>query len=118
LYCVAGGFKGWARATKIREARRGKGKMQARKKTQKKPACHAGYRIVSFLQFFGRIPVDSSHFPLYFVSSLSPKYYIFKVLMCSFNKRNCIVDKTLKIIKLIKNAVSLILDNFGIVGFL
>ena len=38
--------------------------------------------------------------------------------MCSFNKRNCIVDKTLKIIKLIKNAVSLILDNFGIVGFL
>jgi hypothetical protein len=28
------------------------------------------------------------------------------------------VDKSLKIIKLIKNAVSLILDNFGIVGFL
>jgi hypothetical protein len=39
--------------------------------------------------------------------------------MCSFNKRNCIVDKSLKIyIKLIKNAVRLILDNFGIVGFL
>jgi hypothetical protein len=37
--------------------------------------------------------------------------------MCSFNKRNCIVDKSLKIIKLIKNAVRLILDNFGIVGF-
>ena len=48
---------------------------------------------------------------------LSPKYYILKVLMCSFNKRNCIVDKSLKIIKLIKNAVRLILDNFGIVGF-
>ena len=38
--------------------------------------------------------------------------------MCSFNKRNCIVDKSLKIIKLIKNAVRLILDSFGIVGFL
>jgi hypothetical protein len=38
--------------------------------------------------------------------------------MCSFNKRNCIVDKSLKIIKLTKNAVRLILDNFGIVGFL
>jgi hypothetical protein len=38
--------------------------------------------------------------------------------MCSFNKRNCIVDKSLKIINLIKNAVRLILDNFGIVGFL
>ena len=36
--------------------------------------------------------------------------------MSSFNKRNCIVDKSLKIIKL--NAVRLILDNFGIVGFL
>jgi hypothetical protein len=34
-------------------------------------------------------------------------------------KRNCIVDKSLKIIKLIrKNAVRLILDNFGIIGFL
>jgi hypothetical protein len=33
--------------------------------------------------------------------------------VCSFNKRNCIVDKSL-----IKNEVSLILDNFGIVGFL
>jgi hypothetical protein len=62
--------------------------------------------------------VDSSHFSLYFGGSLSPKYYILKVLMCSFNKRNCIVDKSLKIIKLIKNAVPLILDNFGIVGFL
>ena len=61
--------------------------------------------------------MDSSHFPLYFVCSLSPKYYILKVLMCSFNKRNCVVDKSLKIIKLIKNEVSLILDNFGIVGF-
>ena len=100
--------------------RRGAGREKCRreKKNRKNPACHAGYRIVSFLQFFGRIPVDSSHFPLYFVCSLSPKYYILKVLMCSFNKRNCIVDKTLKIIKLIKNAVSLILDNFGIVGFL
>jgi hypothetical protein len=38
--------------------------------------------------------------------------------MCSFNKRNCIVDKSLKIIKLIKNEVRLILDNFGIVAFL
>jgi hypothetical protein len=38
--------------------------------------------------------------------------------MCTFNKRNCIVDKSLKIVKLIKNAVRLILDNFGIVGFL
>ena len=62
--------------------------------------------------------MDSSHFSLYFVSSSSPKYYILKVLMCSFNKRNCIVDKSLKIIKLIKNGVRLILDNFGIVGFL
>jgi hypothetical protein len=35
------------------------------------------------------------------------------------SKRNCIADKSLKIIKLIiKNAVRLILDNFGIVGFL
>jgi hypothetical protein len=34
-------------------------------------------------------------------------------------KRNCIVDKSLKTIKLIiKNAVRLILDNFGIVSFL
>ena len=38
--------------------------------------------------------------------------------MCSFNKRNCIVDKSLKIIKLIKNAVRLIHDDFGTVGFL
>jgi hypothetical protein len=60
--------------------------------------------------------VDSSYFSLYFVSSLSPKYDILKVLMCSFNKRNCIVDKSLKIIKLIKNAVRLILDKFGIIG--
>ena len=35
--------------------------------------------------------------------------------MCSFNKRNCIVDKSLKIIKLITLKM---LDNFGIVGFL
>jgi hypothetical protein len=34
------------------------------------------------------------------------------------DKRNCIADKSLKIIKLIKNAVHLILDNFRIVGFL
>jgi hypothetical protein len=34
-------------------------------------------------------------------------------------KRNCIVDKSLKIIKLIiKNAVRLILDNFGTLFFL
>jgi hypothetical protein len=34
-------------------------------------------------------------------------------------KRNCIVDKSLKIIKLIiKSAVGLILDNFDIVDFL
>ena len=34
-------------------------------------------------------------------------------------KRNCIVDKLPKIIKLImKNVVLLILDNFGIIGFL
>jgi hypothetical protein len=44
--CVAGGFKGWvlrvgveARATKIREARRGKGKMQARKTACRKTRC-------------------------------------------------------------------------------
>jgi hypothetical protein len=34
------------------------------------------------------------------------------------DNRNCIVHKSLKIIKLIKNAVRLILDNFGIVRFL
>jgi hypothetical protein len=35
-------------------------------------------------------------------------------------KRNCIVDKSLKLLiqLIIKNAVGLILDNFGIVGFL
>jgi hypothetical protein len=33
-------------------------------------------------------------------------------------RQNCIVDKSLKIIELIKNAERLILDNFGIVGFL
>jgi hypothetical protein len=33
-------------------------------------------------------------------------------------KRNCIVDKSLKIIELFKNAVRLILYNFRIVGFL
>jgi 1,4-dihydroxy-2-naphthoyl-CoA synthase len=33
--------------------------------------------------------------------------FILKILKCSFNKRNCIVDKSLKIIKLIKNAVRL-----------
>jgi hypothetical protein len=77
------------------------------------------FRIVGFL-FFGRTPGDSSHISLYFVRSLSQKYFILKVLMCIFQdkRRNCIVDKSLKIIKLIKNAVRLILDNFGIVGFL
>jgi hypothetical protein len=34
----------------------------------------------------------------------------------SSNKQNCIVDKSLKIFELIKNAVRLILDNFRIVG--
>jgi hypothetical protein len=63
------------------------------------------FGIVSFL-VFGRIPVDSSHFPLHFDSILSPNYFILKVLKCSFNKRNCIVDKSLNIIKLIKNACS------------
>jgi hypothetical protein len=34
-------------------------------------------------------------------------------------KRNCVVDKSLKIIKIIiKNAVRLILDYFGIIDFL
>jgi hypothetical protein len=64
------------------------------------------FGIVSFL-VFGRIPVDLSHFSLHFDSILSPNYFILKVLKCSFNKRNCIVDKSLKIIKLIKNAVRL-----------
>jgi hypothetical protein len=35
------------------------------------------------------------------------------------SKRNCIANESLKIIQLIiKNAVRLIIDNFGIVGFL
>ena len=76
------------------------------------------FRMVGFL-VFGRIPVDSSHFSLHLDSILSPNYFILKVLKCSFNiKRNCIVDKSLKIIKLTKNAVCLTLHNFGIVGFL
>ena len=54
---------------------------------------------------------------IYFVSSLSPKYYILKVLMCSFYKRNCIVDKSLKIIKLIKNAIHLTLITFVLLVF-
>jgi hypothetical protein len=62
------------------------------------------FGIVSFL-VFGRIPVDSSNFSLHLDSILSPNYFILKVLKCSFNNRNCIVDKSLKIIKLIKNAV-------------
>jgi hypothetical protein len=63
-----------------------------------KNAIHLTLFLITFvLLVFGRIPVNSSHFSLYFVSILSPKY----VLMCSFNKRNCIVDKSLKIIKLI-----------------
>ena len=67
-----------------------------------KNAIHLTLSLITFvLLVFGRIPVNSSHFSLYFVSILSPKYYIFKVLMCSFNKRNCIVDKSFKIIKLI-----------------
>ena len=64
-----------------------------------KNAIHLTLSLITFvLLVFGRIPVNSSHFSLYFVSILSPKYYILKVLMCSFNKRNCIVDKSLKII--------------------
>ena len=59
--------------------------------------------------------MDLSHFSLYFVSNLSTTYYSLKVLMCSCNNRNCIVDKSLKIIKLMKNAVRLILDNFNLV---
>jgi ABC-type multidrug transport system permease subunit len=67
-----------------------------------KNAIHLTLSLITFvLLVFGRIPVNSSHFSLYFVSILSPKYYILKVLMCSFNKRNCTVDKSLKIIKLI-----------------
>jgi hypothetical protein len=66
-----------------------------------KNAIHLTLSLITFvLLVFSRIPVNSSHFSLYFVSILSPKYYILKVLMFSFNKRNCIVDKSLKIIKL------------------
>ena len=66
-----------------------------------KNAIHLTLSLITFvLLVFGRIPVNLSHFSLYFVSILSPKYYILKVLMCSF-KRNCTVDKSLKIIKLI-----------------
>ena len=36
----------------------------------------------------------------------------------SKDKRNCIVDKSLKIIQLIKNSARLILHNFRFVGFL
>jgi hypothetical protein len=45
---------------------------------------------------------------------------LWKLLPLSFKaKRNCIVDKSLKIIQLIiKEGVRLILDNIGIVGFL
>ena len=75
------------------------------------------FRIVSF-PVFGRIPVDSSHFSLHVDSILRPNDFILEILKCSFNKRNCIVDKSLKIIKLTKNAVRLTLDNFGNVGFL
>jgi hypothetical protein len=64
-------------------------------------------QYVRFLVFC-RIPVDSTNFYRHFDSILSPNYLILKVLKCSFNKRNCIVDKSLKIIKLIKNAVRLI----------
>ena len=64
-----------------------------------KNAIHLTLSLITFvLLVFGHIPVNSSHFSLYFVSIVSPKYYILKVLMCSFNKRNCIVDKSLKII--------------------
>ena len=62
--------------------------------------------------------MDSSYFSVHFGIILIPKCFILKVLKCSFNKQNCIVDKSLKIIKLIKNAVRFILDNFGVVGFL
>jgi hypothetical protein len=44
--------------------------------------------------------------------------FYFEGFKVQFNKQNCIVDKSLKIIKLIKISVRLILDNFGIVGFL
>jgi hypothetical protein len=50
----------------------------------------ANFDMVGFL-VFGRIPVDLSNF--FFI--LSPKYFILKVLKRSFNKRNCIVDKSL-----------------------
>jgi hypothetical protein len=45
---------------------------------------------------------------------------LWKLLPLSLKaKQNCIVGKSLKIIQLIiENAVRLILDNFGIVGFL
>ena len=38
--------------------------------------------------------------------------------MQTHKERNCIVDKSLKIIKLVINAVRLILYNFRIIGFL
>ena len=42
------------------------------------------FGIVCFL-VFGRMPVDLSHFSSHFDSILSPKYFILKVLKCSFN---------------------------------
>jgi hypothetical protein len=42
------------------------------------------FGFVGFL-VFGRMPVDSSHFSPHFDSILSPKYFILKVLKCSFN---------------------------------
>ena len=43
------------------------------------------FGIVGFL-FFGRIPVDSSHFSaLHFDCILGPKYFILKLLKRSFN---------------------------------
>jgi hypothetical protein len=48
------------------------------------------FGIIGFL-FFGRIPVDSSHFSLHFDSILSPKatkYFILNVL-----KRSLILDQ-------------------------
>jgi hypothetical protein len=45
------------------------------------------FGIIGFL-FFGRIPVDSSHFSLYFDSILSakaPKYFYFERFKAQFN---------------------------------
>jgi hypothetical protein len=47
-----------------------------------KNAIHLTLSLITFvLLVFGRIPVNSPHFSLYFVCILSPKYYILKVLI-------------------------------------